>query len=279
MQRLKSICMSTKKSFPQSAKPRKRFGQNFLQDPAVIEQIIRAIHPKSEELLVEIGPGLGALTKPLLERVVHLDVIEIDRDLAHQLALSYDPRCLSIHIQDALKFDFQSLAALHPHRKFRIIGNLPYNISTPLIFHLLSFSALIEDMHFMLQQEVVERLCATPNHKAYGRLSLMTQYYCDISPILHVPPGAFYPKPKVQSAFVCLKPYQALPHPAQNFIFFQTLVRTAFTQRRKTISNALKAYLNLEDFNALHINPSARPETLSLSEFVQISNYLENDRK
>jgi len=257
-----------------SHQPRKRFGQNFLQDPAVVQKILTAIHPKPAEHLVEIGPGLGVLTKPLLALVDHLDVIEIDRDLARELEVQFGhTQKLSIHTQDALKFDFNTLAIAHPNKKFRIIGNLPYNISTPLIFHLLNSAALIEDMHFMLQKEVVDRLCAKPNHKTYGRLSIMAQYYCTIVPVLSVPPNAFYPKPKVQSAFVRLTPHPILPHPAKNLALFQTLTRIAFTQRRKTIANALKSYLNPEDFLALNLNSTLRPETLSLADFVQISNY------
>jgi 16S rRNA (adenine1518-N6/adenine1519-N6)-dimethyltransferase len=265
--------MRTKKTFAQGHRPRKRFGQNFLQDPTIIDQIIQTIHPQYEDSVVEIGPGLGALTQPLLDCLKHLDVIEIDRDLAQALALRYaDPQHLSIYIQDALKFDFHSL--VHSPKKLRIIGNLPYNISTPLIFHLLNFSEHIEDMHFMLQKEVVERLCAQPPDKEYGRLSLMTQYYCEIHSVLSVPPTAFYPVPKVKSAFVRLKPYPNPPYPAQNFAHFQTLVRVAFTQRRKTIANALKAYLTAQELETLNIDPKARPETLSLREFVQLSNYL-----
>ncbi len=261
--------------------PRKRFGQNFLRDPQVIHHIIDAIHPEKEDRIIEIGPGQGILTKSLLEVVDHLEVIEIDRDLAVQLNLNYaHTHQLTVHTNDVLQVDFNAFIAEPKNtRKLRVIGNLPYNISTPLIFHLLSFSPLLLDMHFMLQKEVADRLVAAPNQKQYGRLSIMAQYYCHIEPLFLVPPNAFYPSPKVQSTFVRLIPHQSIPHPALNHSLFQEVTRTAFNQRRKTLGNALKIYLNIEDFAALKITPTLRPETLSVADFVRISNYIHGHPK
>jgi len=258
-------------------RPRKRFGQNFLQDAFVIQKIIEKINPKVEDRIVEIGPGLGALTIPLLPLVNHLDVIEIDRELVSTLALHFKSlQKLSIHTADALTFDFNALYLRDPaRRKLRIIGNLPYNISTPLMFHLLQYSNIIEDMYFMLQKEVVDRLAAKPNHKDYGRLSLMTQYFCEIQSLLTVSPNAFQPRPKVQSAVIRLIPHTIFRNPANNFGLLQTIVRITFNLRRKTLANSLKLYLNTEDFIALNIDPIRRPETLSLADFVKISNYID----
>jgi len=256
-------------------KPRKRFGQNFLQDIAIIQKIISALNPKSEDKLIEIGPGLGALTKPLLAHVNHLDVIEIDRDLANQLAASLaHPQHLKIHVQDVLHFDFN----IFIEKKIRIVGNLPYNITTPLIFYLLTFESRIQDMHFMLQKEVVDRICAQPNSKDYGRLSIMMQYYCEAECLFLVPPDAFYPPPKVQSAVVRLTP-RPFPVTVTNHTLFQNITRDAFNHRRKTLSNALKSYLNNNDFTALHLSANLRPEDLSVTDFVKISNYIDQQSK
>ncbi|WP_421866410.1 16S rRNA (adenine(1518)-N(6)/adenine(1519)-N(6))-dimethyltransferase RsmA [Motiliproteus sp.] len=260
------------KQSPLGHQARKRFGQNFLQNPGVIRRIIRAIHPKPGQHLVEIGPGLGALTEELLAAAGELDVVELDRDLIPILRTQFFryEQNFRIHEADALKFDFGQLAT--DERPLRVVGNLPYNISTPLIFHLLSHSGLIEDMYFMLQKEVVERLAAQPGESAYGRLSIMAQYYCEVSNLFLVGPEAFHPKPKVDSAIVKLKPYPTPPHLADNPKDFETLVRTAFTQRRKTLRNNLKQLLPVELIEAVGIDPGIRPERISLPEFVTLAN-------
>lgn len=257
---------------PAAHQARKRFGQNFLQDGNVIRRIIRAINPKPGQRLVEIGPGLGALTEELLAGCGELDVVELDRDLIPRLRtqfFQYQER-LRIHQADALKFDFSSLK--DDARPLRVVGNLPYNISTPLIFHLLSYSGLIEDMYFMLQKEVVERLAAKPGDSAYGRLGIMAQYYCEVSSLFLVGPEAFHPQPKVDSAIVKLRPYSEPPHPADCCEDFATLVRTAFGQRRKTLRNNLKKLLPGEQIEAAGIDPGLRPENLSLIDFVLLAN-------
>ena len=248
---------------------RKRFGQNFLHDQTVIHRIVRAIHPRAGETLLEIGPGQGALTSELLASGCKLFALELDRDLVEILQRKFaeEPR---FHLQqgDALKFALADIANAAP---LRIVGNLPYNISTPLIFHLLEQRAHIIDMHFMLQKEVVDRLAAAPGSKEYGRLSIMTQYHCRIEPLLDVPPHAFSPQPKVQSAVVRLSPYTVLPHPAKSVENLQQIVRTAFNQRRKTLRNALQTLLDAEQISACGIDPGARPETLALSQFVALA--------
>ena len=253
---------------------RKRFGQNFLIDNYVIENIIRALQLKAQDRIIEIGPGRGALTKPLFDAVQHLEVIELDRDLATALHTSFG-KSLTIYTEDALSFDFKKLVQDESSlKKLKIVGNLPYNISTPLIFHLLSFADSIESMHFMLQKEVVDRLIAGPNHRDYGRLSIMVQYYCKTEWLFQVPPSAFYPAPKVESAFVRLIPHPSLPFPARNLLLLQDIVRIAFNQRRKTLSNALKVYLSSDDFATLQLNPKSRPENLSVEDYVKISNFI-----
>jgi 16S rRNA (adenine1518-N6/adenine1519-N6)-dimethyltransferase len=259
--------------------PRKRFGQNFLQDPTVIEKILTAVAPQSSNKMIEIGPGLGALTQPLLKVVNHLDVIELDRVLVEQLEMTLGKtNKLTIYSGDALQFDFRTFRNEHSPAKLRIIGNLPYNITTPLIFHLFNFCDVIEDMHFMLQKEVVERLTAQPNNKQYGRLSIMAQYYCQAQYLFTVEANAFYPPPKIQSAFVRLTPHQQLPQLANNLDTLQAITRASFNQRRKTLSNALKPYLDIEDFTKLGINARLRPEALSLAEFVRISNFIDRGK-
>ena len=258
---------------------RKRFGQNFLHDPSVIAHIIAAIHPKPEDHLVEIGPGLGALTEEILVQSGALEAIELDRDLIPILRTKffrYEEK-FQIHEADALKFDFSALKT--DDRQLRILGNLPYNISTPLIFHLLSFSGLISDMHFMLQKEVVERLAAHPGDSSYGRLSIMAQYFCAVENLFPVPPSAFKPAPKVHSAIVRLIPHKQLPVETSNLPLFQDVVRTAFNQRRKTLRNNLKPLINVEQLTAIDIDPSERPERLSLAEFVRIADTIDLSRK
>lgn len=252
---------------------RKRFGQNFLQDHGVIREIVASIYPKPNDRLVEIGPGQGALTADVLERAGALDVVELDRDLIPTLLLRFglNPN-FRIHEANALKFDFASLKT--DERQLRIIGNLPYNISTPLIFHLLSFESQIEDMHFMLQKEVVLRLAAQPGDKLYGRLGIMAQYYCQVDYLFTVGPEAFHPAPKVDSAIVRMTPHKTLPHPCQDLATLEMVVRDAFGQRRKTIRNTLKQHVSVEELEQLGIDPSARPEVLHLADFVRIADYL-----
>ena len=257
----------------QRHKARKRFGQNFLEDDNVIQNIISVISPQYEQKMVEIGPGLGALTRYLLPAVKRLDVIELDRDLAARL-----PKTLAglgelhLHQADALNFDFSQL--IENEQKLRVVGNLPYNISTPLIFYLLSHSHLISDMAFMLQKEVVDRLGAEPDTADYGRLSVMVQYRCQVDWLLGVPPEAFNPAPKVQSAVVKLTPWQKSPYNCDNEALLQRVVSTAFNQRRKTLRNCLKGLAEAPDFEAVGINPSLRAEVLSVQQFVQLTNQL-----
>jgi 16S rRNA (adenine1518-N6/adenine1519-N6)-dimethyltransferase len=213
--------------------PRKRFGQNFLQDHNIIRTILSSIQATAGEHWVEIGPGQGALTGPLLQQVSRLDVVELDRDLVELLKTKFKQQDnLRIHSADALNFDFSALA--DDNGKLRIIGNLPYNISTPLMFHLLSFASCIKDMHFMLQKEVVDRICAAPGSKQYGRLSVMMQYYCAAEPLFDVPPESFNPVPKVMSAIVRLAPHAQPPVQVNNMTGFNRVVAQAFSQRRKT---------------------------------------------
>ena len=268
---------------PASHTARKRFGQNFLQDASVIDNILRAIGPASGDQLVEIGPGQAALTKPLIEQLADncaLTLLEIDRDLAAQLNIQFgsDER-VSIHLGDALDFDFTALRQ-QAEKPLRVFGNLPYNISTPLIFHLLQqataepASNIISDMHFMLQREVIDRMAAPPGNKTYGRLSIMTQYYCQVEPLFDVPPEAFSPKPKVMSAIVRLLPYKDLPLKAEQPQVLDKVVRAAFAQRRKTLRNGLKGLMSAEELEAINVDPGARAETLDIATFVNIANTL-----
>ena len=248
--------------------PRKRFGQNFLQDAAVISRIVTAIHPQPADTMVEIGPGLGALTFPLLDRLEHLDVVEIDRDIVAHLSSRIPKDKLTIHQTDALKFDFASLG-----NNLRIVGNLPYNISTPLLFHLSGFSHAIRDMHFMLQKEVVDRMVAEPSTSDYGRLSVMLQHRFHMEKCFEVPPECFYPAPKVTSAIVRMIPLESCM--TKNDALFARIVSAAFSQRRKTLRNTLKGILDQAGFETLSIDPQARAENLSVSDFASIANHLE----
>lgn len=253
---------------------RKRFGQNFLHDQKVIDDIVSAIKPIDGEHLIEIGPGLGALTEPVCEAVAALTVVELDRDLAERLrSHPFIRNKLTIVEKDALKFDFRELYNDEP---LRVFGNLPYNISTPLMFHLFKFSDIISDMHFMLQKEVVNRLAAGPGTKNYGRLSVMTQYYCQVMPVLHVPPQAFQPPPKVDSAVVRLIPYKNPPVSVKNKQKLDQVCATAFNQRRKTIRNSLKELISESEIESLELQPTARAETLSLADFAKLANFIEN---
>ncbi len=251
--------------------PRKRFGQNFLRDESVIEAITRSVLPTAADHLVEIGPGEGALTQALIGSGCTLDAIELDRDLRTRLlaAFSTHPR-FTLHSADALAFDFWGLRIEAEH--LRIVGNLPYNISTPLIFRLLDHADLIIDMHFMLQLEVVERLAASPGSKDWGRLGVMAQFQCQVEHLFDVPPEAFYPPPKVQSAVVRLTPRSHLPSVKRAAL--AKVVTQAFAQRRKTLRNNFKGVLEDREFEALHIDPSARAETLSIEDFIAITGHM-----
>lgn len=248
--------------------PRKRFGQNFLQDHNVVDKIIRAIQPQADDVIVEIGPGRGALTLPLLGIVNQLHVVEIDRDLISWWQ-TQQHRNLQIHAADALSFDFATIPAA---QKLRIIGNLPYNISTPLLFHLFDCIEHIRDMHFMLQKEVVERMIAPPGGKEYGRLSIMVQFYCQVEKLFSVQPGSFFPAPKVESAIVRLQPRRDRPDCDPRAL--SALVQQAFSQRRKTLRNCLKDSLDSDEISAQGIDPGARPQTLSLADYVRLCQYL-----
>jgi 16S rRNA (adenine1518-N6/adenine1519-N6)-dimethyltransferase len=250
--------------------PRKRFGQHFLHDPAVIARIVAVIQPRESETLVEIGPGHGAITLPLLRAAGRLQVIELDRDLIEPLR----QRCihageLILHNADALRVDFCGLA--RGATPLRVVGNLPYNISTPLLFHLLAQARCISDMHVMLQKEVVERLAARPGARQYGRLSVMIQYRCRVTPLFAIGPGAFEPPPRVDSAFVRLEPYREPPIAVRDETMLERLVRRAFAQRRKTLRNALRGTLGEDDIRNVGIDPSARAEMLGLDEFAALA--------
>lgn len=255
----------------QKYQTKKRFGQHFLHDQQIIARIIHAINPAPDLHLLEIGPGLGALTFPLLKRVEHIHVVDIDRDIIAHLRSMNDSR-LTIHEIDALKLNLAALAI--KTTPLRIVGNLPYNISTPLIFHLLESSELIQDMHFMLQKEVVDRMTAEPNTKTYGRLSVMVQYHCETEPLFNVGPSAFNPPPKVDSAIVRLRPWQQKPYPATNVKHLRQVVTAAFSLRRKTLRNSLKNTCDASEIEAAGIDPATRAETLAVEDFVRLSNYL-----
>lgn len=248
---------------------KKRFGQNFLTDKAIINSLIEAISPQPDDLMVEIGPGLGALTQPLLTKLSHLHVVEIDRDIIQWMQNFYPTDKISIHNSDVLKFNFTQIG-----QRIRIVGNLPYNISSPILFRLLENTNQIIDMHFMLQKEVVERMVALPSTPEYGRLSVMLQYRLKMEYLITVPPEAFEPAPKVESAFVRCIPHQALPYPAKDEALFAKVVLAAFGQRRKTLRNTLKALLDDEGFSKLNIDSQLRAENLSVSQFVAIANFL-----
>lgn len=247
--------------------PRKRFGQNFLKNQLVIDDIVRVVGPARNDTMVEIGPGLAALTEPLARTLTQLHVIELDRDIVAALQGRFSN--VVIHEGDALKFDFSSLGA-----GLRVVGNLPYNISTPLLFHLVAYSAQLRDVHVMLQKEVVERMVAAPGGGDYGRLSVMLQYRFDMEKVLDVGPDAFYPQPKVDSAVVRMTPRLRIEPAARDEALFARVVTTAFSQRRKTLRNTLRNLLSAEDFLALSIDPNARAETLSVQDFVAIANRL-----
>ena len=249
--------------------PRKRFSQNFLVDPQVVAEIILAIHPVKDDLLIEIGPGLGALTQPLLQLLHHLHAVEIDRDIVERLRKEFSAERLTVHSADAMKFNFFSFG-----RNLRVIGNLPYNISTPILFYLSKFLENIIDMHFMLQKEVVERMVAVPSTSNYGRLSVMLQSRFKMEQLFIVPPEAFYPSPKIESAFVRMIPLQESVIEVDKGELFALVVAAAFSHRRKTLRNTVQNYIKLEDFILLGIDPKLRAENLSPKQFAEITYYL-----
>lgn len=248
-------------------RPRKRFGQNFLVDPSTIHNLVKAIRPKRDDALLEIGPGRGALTQPLLNLVQRLEVIEIDRDLIQHLQkLETGQHQLLIYQCDVLKFDF----SVDQVRR-RVVGNLPYNISTPLLFHLLKHLEYIQDMHFMLQNEVVDRMCASVGNRAYGRLSVMLQSKCETQKLFEITADKFSPAPKVTSGFVRLKPLQPARVTPTLEAEFARVVKTAFTHPRKTLANNLKGLLDSSALTNLGIDPALRPQQLDIDAFQTIA--------
>lgn len=245
--------------------PRKRFGQNFLQDQSIIRNIIECINPQPEQNFIEIGPGLAALTKPLIEKLSHLEVIELDRDIVNFLQETFTPQQLTIHQGDALKFDFTL-----NNKPIRVVGNLPYNISTPIMFYLSQFPN-IQNMVFMLQKEVVERICAKPNNRDYGKLTIMLQYKYKCRYLLDVPPESFYPAPKVDSAIVSLTPRNDYDWHQVDETKLNHVVSKAFSQRRKTISNSLKGLFSSEQLIEAGIDPLLRPENIELEKYISLS--------
>lgn len=257
---------------------RKRFGQNFLVDDTIIHGIVNAISPQAGDVLVEIGPGLGALTDPLLERIPQMQVVELDRDLVERLRRRYGER-LQVHAGDALAFDFDKLAV--PGHPLRIVGNLPYNISSPLLFHLMEFADHVRDQHFMLQKEVVERMVALPGSKAFGRLSIMLQVRYYMEHVLDVPPGAFNPPPKVDSAVVRMIPWPRhgdgrlrSPHAECDITVLGDVVTAAFSQRRKVLRNTLSFLRDQVDFDAMGFDLSRRAEEVPVGEYVELARRL-----
>jgi len=252
---------------------RRRFGQNFLVSPGIIRKIVDAIGPRPGDTVVEIGPGLGAITEPLLERIDHLHVVEIDRDLIARLSSRFPPGRLTIHEGDALEFDFGALKGPGP---LKIVGNLPYNISSPLLFHLVAFAPLVHDMHFMLQKEVVDRMVAEPGSKDFGRLSVMLQYHYHMERMFIVPPGSFNPAPRVDSAIVRMIPKKVGVEDAtaKDLGLFARVVTAAFSQRRKMLRNTLREFISETDLAALGIRPTARAEDIAVADYVRLANAL-----
>ncbi|MGB5589463.1 MAG: 16S rRNA (adenine(1518)-N(6)/adenine(1519)-N(6))-dimethyltransferase RsmA [Gammaproteobacteria bacterium] len=261
-----------------SHRPRKRFGQHFLHDPQVIARIVDAISPRPEEHVVEIGPGRGALTRPLMRRLGAMEVIELDREVIPLL----EQACaglgeLTVHSTDALKFDFSTLAAAPDG--LRLVGNLPYNISTPLLFHLLAQDTAIRDMHFMLQKEVVTRMAAVPGNRDYGRLTVMLAARCQVQHLFDIGPGAFTPPPRVQSSFVRLTPWPDAPFPDADPALYARVVTQAFSMRRKTLRNSLKPIMDAEAILEADCDPGARAETLDPADFANLAVVLETLEK
>ncbi len=260
-----------------SHRHKKRFGQHFLHDQSVLDAMTAAIAPQKSDIMLEIGPGEGALTTRLIDEVGSFTVVEIDNDLIPTLNKRFSdrPHFKIIH-QDALTVNYG--ASISTSEQLRVVGNLPYNISTPLIFQLLESRHRITDMHFMLQKEVVERLASPPDGEHYGRLSVMTQYYCAIEDLFHIGPEAFDPPPKVDSAVVRLVPYRTLPFTAKDELDFASMVKQSFAMRRKTLRNNLKGTLCGEEIESCGINPSVRAEVLSVADFVRLADVL-HDKK
>lgn len=251
--------------------PRKRFGQHFLCDQAVIQRIVATLAPERDQHLIEIGPGQGALTIPVLKRAKQLTAIELDRDLIPELeARAAGVGALSIVMQDVLKVDFAQFKT--DKHLLRIFGNLPYNISTPFLFHLIQFAPFIADMFFMLQAEVAERIAAPAGSEHYGRLSVMVQYHCDVQLSFAVPASAFYPPPKVRSNMIKLVPYRDNPYHAMHYPLFENIVKHAFGQRRKTLRNSLRELVDDTVWAHVNIAPHLRAENLSVADFVTLSN-------
>ena len=248
---------------------KKRFGQHFLTDAAIISDILTAIAPEPGDNIIEIGPGMGAITEPLLSKVNRLSVIEIDRELIGYWQRRYPDDRLHVIAGDVLALDFSELAS-----PFRLVGNLPYNISTPILMKMRDVSDCLIDAHFMLQKEVIDRIAASPGSKTYGRLSIMLQAHFEVLPLFDVPPGAFDPPPKVDSAVIRMWPTDRFIKEISDYAVFENVVRLAFCQRRKTITNSLKSVLSVADFEQLGINPSARAETLSVTQFIEMANYV-----
>lgn len=250
---------------------RKRFGQNFLTQASAIDRIVASINPQPDDIIIEIGPGLGAITRQLLVACPTLMAIELDRDLAIHLRQHFP----TLHLieADALKTDFAKLIPASSGKTVKVVGNLPYNISTPLIFHLLSFDHLINQMYFMLQSEVIDRMAAPAGSKTYGRLSVMVQYACHVEPLFELPPHAFSPAPKVTSTFAAIIP-QPAEIPVADFAFFEQLVSLAFQQRRKTLRNALRTILPEKSPDSLLMKLNQRAEQLTINDFVELANHL-----
>lgn len=253
---------------------RKRFGQNFLHDPFIIDNIVTAFNPQPGQSIIEIGPGLGALTVPVAQRAGHLSVIELDRDLSARLQERTElAGKITLYQQDALLTDYRQFTQ-QSATKLRIFGNLPYNISTPLMFRLFSYADVIADMYFMLQKEVVDRLLATPGDQNYGRLSVMTQYYCEVNPVLEVPPSSFSPPPKVDSGVVCLQPYASPPHLVPDLRLLSRITAIAFNQRRKTLRNSLASLINASELISMDINPVLRAQNITVGQYCRMACFL-----
>jgi 16S rRNA (adenine1518-N6/adenine1519-N6)-dimethyltransferase len=257
-------------------KAKKSLGQHFLVDSHYVARIVAAIRPEAGDTMVEIGPGPGALTRPLLDKLPHLHVVEFDRDMVARLQAEFPPERLSIHQADALDFDFNQIAC-PPGDRLRVVGNLPYNISSPLLFHLAESADRIRDMCFMLQKEVVDRMAAAPDTADYGRLSVMLQARFRVEKLFVVPPGAFRPPPKVDSAIVRLTPLPPEAVPYRDARVFAEVVARAFGQRRKTLRNTLKGLVDAALFEELGIDPIRRGETLSVAEFARLANRLSQE--
>lgn len=254
------------------AAPRKALGQNFLQDPNIINKIVAALNIKAGETVVEIGPGRGALTELILPLADAFHLVEFDRDLVgYWQSRAQTESNLTVHEADILKFDLQTVIQ-HQKEPIKVIGNLPYNISSPVLFHLMNYADNISSQVVMLQKEVVQRMSASPGGKDYGRLSVMLQQRYDIEYLFTVPPGAFFPPPKVESAIARLTPLATIPHPVHDHVLFQSLVKQAFSQRRKTLRNTLKGLLTSVQIESVGVNPAARAETLAVSDFAALAN-------